>query len=311
MLETLGGKSVLITGATGLIGSHLVSALREHGGVKIFTASCGQPRFTGTRHFIGDLTEPRNIERLPDADFIIHAAGYGQPSRFLANPHAELRSIQINTSTTAALLKKAHEGFLFLSSSEIYNGTGDPEHPRACYIEGKRCGETICHSYQRANPGLRVRIARVSLAYGPGVRWGDKRVINSLICQGLEHGMIALLDRGEAIRTYCYISDAVEMLLSILFEGRDAVYDVGGKSRVTIRQLGQLIAGKLGVPFFVPKDDEEGLRGAPKEVGVDISRYINEFGKTSFTDLSYGISQTIEWHREMLRHSDEPVRQEA
>ncbi len=131
-----------------------------------------------------DLADFRTYPELPTVDVVIHAAGYGQPGRFMANPGA---TIAINTSSTAALIERlrGRDGrFLFISTSEVYSGSqkefvaeGDigtttPEHPRACYIEGKRCGEAICNSFraQGGSPGRPAWRSPTGLAPGSTTR---------------------------------------------------------------------------------------------------------------------------------------------
>ena len=104
----------------------------------------------------------------------------------------KLDTIAVNTSFLLKLFKylKPNGKFLYISSSEVYSGatpshteemigTTTPQHPRACYIEGKRCGEAICTAYREQ--GYYVKIARLALAYGPGTKAHDTRVINEFI----------------------------------------------------------------------------------------------------------------------------------
>ncbi|MFZ1992055.1 MAG: NAD-dependent epimerase/dehydratase family protein [Alphaproteobacteria bacterium] len=318
--HVLHDRSVLITGATGQVGVYLVAALRAanrrfSAGIKIHTVSRSAPPkflapiFQGAmmHHHVCDIADPVACRKLPNADVIIHAAGYGQPGKFLADP---VKTIHLNTTATALLIDKLPRdgAFLFVSSSEIYSGsvhtphaesdigTTDPTHPRACYIEGKRCGEAICHA--AATKGFRARIGRLALAYGPGTRTDDQRVLNSLIRRGLTDGEIRLMDQGRARRTYLYVADAAAMLLSILLSGNDTIYNVGGISTLTIFDLAHAISREINVPVSVPQEDA-GLAGAPAEVSLDLSRYTREFGKTNFVSMDEGLRRTIAWQRRL------------
>ncbi len=316
----LEGKRVLVTGASGLIGGYLTACLyhlKVHLGHHITVYAVvrsGVPAHLkvyldcpGTTVIQGDLTSPPFWNEIPRSDWIIHAAGYGQPSRFLQDP---VKTLALNTSTTLALFEKlAPSGrFLFVSTSEVYSGLPGhrhreteigrttPAHPRACYIEGKRSGEAICNAYRER--GVEAKSARLALAYGPGTRQGDGRVINNFIEKGLK-GDITLLDRGEATRTYCYVSDAVEILWRILLEGKDPVYNVGGTSRITIRDLALAIGEYLGVAVLLPEVPAQ-MSGAPGEVGLHMGRVREEFGKKRFIPLKVGLPRTIEWQRAFL-----------
>jgi nucleoside-diphosphate-sugar epimerase len=312
-LSPLDNKTVLITGVSGLIGLYLLAAMRGRDGITIHAVARSAPPdflaglFTGSNIHLhaADLSEPDDCRRLPAADYVIHAAGYGQPGKFMLDP---AKTILLNTLATAELLRKTADtgAFLFLSSSEIYSGsaksphreddigTTDPGHARACYIEGKRCGEAICHAFR--GQGKAAKIGRLALAYGPGTRRDDQRVLNSLLRKGLTEGKIAMMDSGAAMRTYGYVTDAAEMLLAILLHGRETTYNVGGTSRITIRGLADAIGAALHVPVTAP-EAAAGMAGAPGDVSLDLSRARNEFGKTSFVPFDQGLARTIAWQR--------------
>jgi UDP-glucuronate decarboxylase len=317
----LNGRSVLITGATGLVGVYLVAALRQANrrfdcGVTIHAVSRSAPPeflaplFSGpwVHHYIADLADINACDALPVADLIIHAAGYGQPGRFLQDP---VKTILLNVVATSVLLQRMPENgrFLFVSSSEVYSGAThaphresdigatDPGHPRASYIEGKRCGEALCHAW--AASGRHARIARLATAYGPGTRPDDLRVMNSLIRRGLQEGEITLLDQGLASRSHLYVTDAAAMLLSILLKGRQAVYNVTGTSSITILDMAKAISRALNAPLRVPVEQATGLAGAPAKVSLDLGRYVAEFRKSAFVPFEDGLQRTIAWQRQL------------
>lgn len=317
-LEAFEGKKITITGATGLVGLNIISALVFYNNnfanipIHINALSFSKPQFffqeffqkNKINIFYGDLCDSKFISKSPFTDYLIHCAGYGQPGKFLED---KIKTIAINTSATIELTKKLNQNgkLLFLSTSEIYSGclsnnhletdigNTDPSHPRACYIEGKRTGEAIVNAL-REN-GINAVSARLSLAYGPGVKAGDKRVINQFIDKGLS-GQINMLDSGDALRTYCYISDATIMLLNLLLNGNKPVYNVGGKSIISIKNLALKIGEMLDVPVNFP-ESKSFLTDAPKAVGLDLSLIENEFGHVQYVDLDYGLSKTIEWIR--------------
>ena len=318
-LDVLRDATILITGASGLIGTYILACLchLRQRGIPMQVYACRlselpphvaelviQGGFEVIRANLADFDE---YARLPEADVIIHAAGYAQPSKFMANPVA---TIQVNTSATIALLRRLRRDgkFLFVSSSEIYNGLKKPvlaetdiglttpSHPRAAYIEGKRCGEAICNTFRAR--GLQATSARLAHAYGPGTRKHDKRALNSFIEKALCQRKIELLDAGTAVRTYCYVADTVELLWQILLYGKEPVYNVGGRSTVTIADLARMIADMTGVTVIFPPTEAE-IAGAPEEVRLDLTRVETEFGKTQYVSLEEGLRATIEWQREL------------
>ncbi len=134
--------------------------------------------------------------------------------------------------------------------------------------------------------------ARISLAYGPGTKKSDARVLNQFIEKALTRGRIDLIDDGSARPTYCYIDDTVEMLWNILLHGTQEVYNVGGISEISLSALSQKIGHMLGVPAVIPVSPV----GTP-HVKMDISRYQKEFGKTDYVSLDDGLRATIAYQR--------------
>lgn len=317
----LRNKSVLITGASGIIGLYLTATLQQlrkklNIDISVWTNSkipdYLNPIFEECTTICGDITDSTFFDNLPQYDCIIHAAGYGQPLKFIKN---KVKTIQINTQSTINLLNllKSDGRFLFISSSEIYNGieqdsliedmmgNTNTNHPRSCYIEGKKCGETICYTYAEENKN--IKIARLSLAYGPGTRIDDERVFNTFIKKGLTEDNISLLDNGAAIRTYCYVTDAIEMLWNICLNSKHTVYNVGGVSRTSIYDLAVTIGKSLGKEVILP-EYQQPLSGNPKIVNVSCKRYIQEFNKSTFVHLNTGIDNTIKWYKDLFKTLD-------
>jgi UDP-glucuronate decarboxylase len=320
-MDALRNTTILVTGASGLIGTYVLACLSHLKNIgfrmQVHGLCLSEPpphvselmAKDGFALMRIDLSDFNEYHKLPQADIIIHAAGYAQPSLFMANP---IPTIQINTSATAALLKKLQPcgRFLFISSSEIYSGLKkrvlsendvgltSPSHPRAPYIEGKRCGEAICNAF--LSQGIRVRIARVALAYGPGTRSHDSRALNAFIEKALLQDKIELLDTGSAVRTYCYVADIVELLWHILLIGKDTIYNVGGTSTITIAELAQKIGKLTGKSVTFP-DTCCPSAGAPPVVKLDLSKSQVEFGKTEYVELEEGLKRTISWQRELYK----------
>jgi nucleoside-diphosphate-sugar epimerase len=307
--KSLDGASIFITGATGLLGTHLLASLcllKESGLNISVTGQYNSPPADFTYEIAerGGFYLQRDL--MGGADVVIHAAGYAQPLRFV---NAPATTIRLNTEVTHNLLQRLAPGgrFLFLSSSEVYSGntkqvvteddigTTTPYHPRACYIEGKRCGEAICNAYR--NAGVRAVSARLGATYGPGTRKHDKRVINSLIEQALTTGKIEREFPGHDARSYCYSRDAIKMLWQILLHGKAPVYNVGGVERASVATL----AGDIGnitnaVVFPTPKVGSE-LAGSAKNPILSVSRIDEEFGDLDYLSLSGGLRRTIEWQK--------------
>lgn len=273
---------IAIFGAYGLVGSNFCDYLD-----KFITDSLEVTKIK--------CDEFENIEG--EFDIIYYGSGYGQPQMFAKD---KIRTIEINTTSLIKAFSYLKPGgkFLFISTSEVYSGaeppymegflgTTTPQHPRACYIESKRCGEAICMAYREH--GYDVKIARLALAYGM-TKLGDTRVLNQFIEQGLK-GKIVLRDAGTALRTYCYVEDACELMWKILLQGKKAVYNVGGFSTITIAELAKEIGKIMNAKVTIPQDDQ-GLKDAPQEVSLNMEATLKEFNQ-SFTPLDKGLRKTI------------------
>jgi dTDP-glucose 4,6-dehydratase/UDP-glucuronate decarboxylase len=102
------------------------------------------------------------------------------------------------------------------------------------------------------------------------------------------------MDDGSALRTYCYITDVIEMFWNILLHGKEVTYNVSGFSNISIKELaenvGQILDKKVIAPVSL-----DGLAGSPKIVNISSEKYINEFQKQNFIDMGYGLENVIEW----------------
>ncbi len=316
----LSGSIVVLTGASGLLGTHIMSVLGQlerckRGPEKVFAFSRNNdPVFVDPlpkcmESIKQDLTDRSKSLRLPQVDFIIHAAGYGQPQKFMERP---ISTIDLNTRVTAELIDNLSPSgrFLFVSTSEIYSGLDNPpfkerqvgttntDHFRAPYIEGKRCGEAICIS--ALGNSKRCIAARVALAYGPGVFHDDDRVLYSFIRQAVENQIIKVADAGSARRTYCYVTDTVEMLMRLLLQqDLSGIFNVGGISHTSIRDLAMLV-GELSQCNVEFAEQENSSLGAPRSVAVDTTKIDQVFEKRDYVNLAEGVRRTLKWWKDCL-----------
>lgn len=299
----------MITGASGVIGTHFIWSYTSYAIDEdtVIYAIHNRPLPIHLKHlkninFLqGDLTDSSFLKSLPHADIIIHAATYSPPKLFMGDP---IGTLKLNTSTVFELLDKLNDDgrFLFISSSEIYDGLNNPpfketdigitntEHPRACYIEGKRCGETICLTSDKD-----VKIVRLGAVYGDGIRSSDSRVLYEFISQALTVGKITIKGGMDNVRSYCFASDAVNMMWNIISYGKQKIYNIGGDTHITIKELAILIA-KLTDVFVISSNDGI-LDGAPTKVYLDMDRYNSEFGKYNYISLEEGLLKTIHWQK--------------
>ena len=315
----LKNKKIVITGATGVVGTYFISfflmVLNTNYKPKKITLFY-KNKLPVYLNFLKknkkfnliqkDLSNIKKIN-LENQDYIIYLAGYGQPGKFIRNP---IKTYKINTATLELFINKIKKNgrFLFLSSSEIYSGLNgkvneqqvgltNTNHPRACYIESKRGGETILNLYKK-DLKYKPISARLCLGYGPGIKKDDERVLHQFIEKALKTKKIKMLDDGKSLRSYIYILDLLKMLTNILFFGKKDLYNIGGKKIITIKGLAKEISRILNVDFETPKINSINKIGKPpKNAFVSIDSYESEFGKIKLLDIKDGLKRTINWHK--------------
>ena len=311
--QKLKNKTIFITGGNGLIGSNIASYLqflnkKENLNIKLLVHSYSKPvnwlpKGENITYFSSDLNND-----IPNCkfDYLINTATYGQPKKFLQN---KLQTIKLNTETYIKLLERAKANnahVLHMSSSEIYgqvpgnkqsvsedyNGDVCTFAPRAVYGESKRLSETISKVF--IDDGLDIKIVRLAIGYGAGVKYDDARFINEFIKKAINFGEIKMMDEGKVLRQLSFITDTIEMILNIMLSGKEHIYNVGGVDLKSIREIAELIAKNENVEVKLP-EKAESVGGTPKSLILDISRYIKEFGRPKFISYENGLKKTAEW----------------
>ncbi len=311
------GKTVLVTGAAGFIGSHLVDALLKEGatvyGVDNFITGRKEnlkDAFTSSSFtFIEEdaINSPENY--LPDAfsmntklDVVFHMASPASPPTYQEHP---VETYLINTLGTHNILQyllTMHSAcrFVYTSTSEVY---GDPkEHPqkesywgnvnpngiRSCYDESKRMGETICGVHAR-DFGLDVRIARIFNTYGPRINLNDGRVIPNFFKQAVKKQPLTIYGDGTQTRSFCYVSDLVSglLLLGSVDDAKGETINLGNPTEKSILEMAQLINTLMKntetIEFKpLPGDD-------PKQRKPDISKAQTILGWSPKVSLEQGL----------------------
>lgn len=280
--EVLSGRSILITGSTGLIGGCLVDALMKNpnrdyhiyaGGRDIKRANERFKEYAScdTFHFVKfDVMYPLNSD--VDFDFIIHAASYASPNAFIKTPVEVMKSNFIGVSNLMEYgLCHRMKRFVYISSGEVYGeGDGRPFDenysgyvncmtPRSCYPSSKRAAETLCVSYAEEY-GADVVIARPCHVYGPNFSEKDNRVYAQFIRNILNDADVVMKSTGEQFRSWCYVVDCVSAILYVLLKGeKEQVYNIAdSQSVISIKDLAEIIAeiGNKSVVMEIPSSYE-------------------------------------------------------
>ncbi len=323
-LRPFRNKKVLLTGANGLLGSYLTTLIFIANQKKNLNCQLTCVSLHGPNKIVKNLLRDKKIkfskiDLAKDFDlgqskfnFIFHAAGYGQPAKFVKDPFS---TININVHATSKLLevtKRSRGRFIFFSSAEIYGnipkelgavkeefeGSISISNPRSVYGESKRMGEVLTLAFRREY-GVDAKIVRISHVYGPGGSTNDSRVLFEFIKKGLTKDKIALLDRGEAVKTYGYISDVISMIVYVALNSKDTVYNIGGRDSLSILELARVIGNVCQVPVLVPKRSVR-LAYISKDsryVKLDLTRILKEMKRFKFTSFEKGLARTIDWFR--------------
>lgn len=319
-LSPLKGCRILVTGATGLIGSCLVEVLLNdpHRSCQVYALGRNEARARqrfsryweeSDFHFIKhDISQPLTTD-IP-FDYIIHAASNASPNFFKEKPVEVIKS---NIMGVEYLMDHglAHgmKRMLFVSSGEIYgegdgsvftetdSGYVDCATPRACYPSSKRAAETLCVAYA-AEYGADVVIARPCHTYGPYFTESDNRVYAQFIRNLLEGKDLVLKSRGEQYRSWLYVVDAAHALLTILLKGaKGEAYNVADEqSNITIRQLAELLAAAENRKVVFDIDEANG-NTTPITRATFSTEKLARLGWQPKTTIADGLAHTLATQR--------------
>jgi nucleoside-diphosphate-sugar epimerase len=281
---------ILVTGATGFIGSHLVPALAGEHEVHALTRS-GHPDVPGVRWIEHDLRAPLDGVELPSRlDAVVHLA---QSRRYRDFPEAADDIFALNVAATSALVEYARgagaERFVFTSTGGVY-GHGaerfvedDAVNPINYYLASKYAAETLLAPYVHH---LHTIVLRLFFVYGPGQ---GQMLISSLARRVLADEPITI-DGDPGIRINpLYVDDAVTALTRALEHDSSLLCNVAGTEAVTLTEL----VGRLG--FAAGREPE--VRHAPAEhvgdIVGDIARMRAELGFEPRVALDEGLPRVI------------------
>lgn len=279
-IETLKGKSILITGATGLIGVHMIDALMKLGDVKVYAVGRSKERAAERLGEYYDNPDFIFIEQdvcLPfpedlKVDYVIPGASNTHP---LAYSQFPIETIMINVKGAEHALELAartNAVVLYPSTVEVYgNARGNDVFTedytgqlnlatsRSCYTESKRVSEALCQSYI-AERGVDVKIARLSRIFGPTMLATDTKASSQFIKKALAGEDIVLKSKGDQYFSYTYVTDAVAAMLHIMINGETGkAYNISNdECNVHLRDFAAICASVAGkeVVFDLPDEVE-------------------------------------------------------
>jgi UDP-glucuronate decarboxylase len=311
-------RRILVTGGAGFLGSHLCDALLERGADIL----CIDNFFSGSkdniRHFARnpffelirhDIINPILVE----VDKIYHLACPASPIHYQYNAIKTIKTNVMGTINMLGLAKRTKARILLASTSEVYGtpmihpqpedywGNVNPIGPRSCYDEGKRVAETLMMDYHRQND-VDIKIARIFNTYGPRMAINDGRVISNFIVQALKNQPLTIYGEGSQTRSFCYVSDLVEGLLSLMVsEDFIGPVNLGNPDEHTILELAELIiqlsksSSKITSKSLPPDD--------PPRRCPEISLAEDQLDWKPKVCLEDGLMRTIQYFREKLEQT--------
>ncbi len=323
--EKLAGKSVMLSGATGLIGSFLVDVLMEKNAADALNCTVyalGRNEEKAKSRFSRHASDPHLVfipydVKLPlvrndlgTVDYILHLASNTHPMQYSTDPIGTITTNIIGLQNLLDFAVEHHAArFAFASSNEIYGeNRGDAElfdesycgyinsnTLRAGYPESKRCGEALCQAY-KAQKGLDVVIPRLTRSYGPTMLMSDTKAISQFIKKGIAGENIVLKSAGTQYYSYQYVADSVSGLLTILLKGGNGeAYNIAEEhSDIMLKDLAAVIAEISGkkVVFEIPDAVEAAGYSTATKARLN-GQKLRALGWTPEYDIKRGMERTI------------------
>ena len=324
-IDKLQNSTVLVTGATGLLGSQIVRYLLclnrvKKYDIKVIALARNEKKAV---NIFGELLKNRNLktyykdivtfEKINErVDYIIHTASMTASKAFVQKP---VETIETAIWGTNNLLKFAQEtgikGMVYLSSLEVYGTTDfnlpeiseesygyiEPLDPRSSYSEGKRMAECLCSAYFHEY-GLPVKIVRLTQTFGPGVDYNDNRVFAQFARSIIEKRDIILHTKGETVRDYCYSRDAIAAIFTVLIKGEEGeAYNVANEeTTISIYDMAYLLTDiykDTGIKVKIQLDDIQKHGYAPKlKIKLDVKK-LKELGWNAEVSLAESYERLI------------------
>lgn len=329
-LDGLAGRSVMITGAAGLICSAVTDILIRYNEtheekIRILAAGrwpeemtarfgeyCGREYFQFVKY---DAVRSDNEISIA-ADYIIHGASNAFPGLVMAEP---VETMAGNFNGMNFLLGYAREHgtkrLLYISSSEVYGkkesaepfkegeyGFIDLLDPRNSYSVSKRAAETLCVSYA-SEYGIESVIVRPGHIYGPTASPQDNRVSSAFAYSAARGEDIVMKSDGSQLRSYCYCLDCASAILKVLIKGENChAYNISNSSSIiSIKEMAQLLADSAGVTLRQEDASSEEKKGFnPMSNSSLESTSLEGLGWKGIFDAPTGFGHTVGILKDMM-----------
>ncbi len=296
------GRTVLVTGGAGFIGSHLARALVEENEVRILddltTGSVDAVPDDATP-IEGDVTDRATVEEaMAGVDIVFHQAAVVSVDESVADPP---RSHRVNVDGTLTVLEAAREAgarVVLASSAAVYGDPGtlpvtidEPMTPRSPYGADKAAVDAYAHAYD-ATYGIPVVALRYFNVYGPGQRGPYSGVIEAFVQRALAGEPLTIHGDGEQTRDFVHVSDVVKAnLAAATTEHTGTAYNVGTGESVTVTDLAAIVREEAGTDADVRH--ESARTGDVRHSRAATGRARDRLGFEARVPLREGIADLI------------------
>jgi dTDP-glucose 4,6-dehydratase len=299
---------VLVTGAAGFLGSHLVDRLLAEGQTVIGVDNLSTGNIENLAHLNGhagftfqerDICQPFDPGRV---DYVFNMASPASPPEYLRLAIETLRVGSAGTESALEIAAKYGAEFLHASTSECYGdplvhpqtedywGNVNPVGPRSVYDEAKRYAEALTMAYHRSR-GVNTHLARIFNTYGPRLQPSDGRVISNLMMQALLGQPLTIYGDGKQTRSFCYVDDLIEGILRLSRSEEHMPVNLGNPDEFTILECAQAIlegTKSRSELRFEPLPQDDPTRRCP-----DITRAANLLGWKPRVSLAEGLEKSL------------------
>ena len=317
-LNKIKNKKILVLGGNSFIANY-IQAVLSLVNCKIVSVSLNKPKGIikkikkkNFRFIKVDLNDEKKTKKIFNNkfDFIFHLATYGQPKKWKQN---ELSTINLNIGLLKQVLDhsvKYKSRVLYMSSAAVYElpfkkklinensklsvGSFDSE---IVYANSKIIGEQLCRIYKEKFK-IPVYIVRPAHTYGPGQNFKDPRIIPQLIKRAILSKYIFLLNKGNSVRTWGYISDITAMILNIIQFGKSSIYNVSGSDHKSILEIAKIISKIFNnKKIHIKNKDLSYINSKYTTLKISSKKYHLEFKNKFKTNFIDGIKRTVKWNK--------------
>lgn len=310
----MGTRRVLLTGATGFIGSQVARALLESGhtvfaltrkGASLWRLDDVVPRLELVH---GELTEPDDIEAVVKdvrPELCVHSAWYTEPGRYLSSSE-NVRLANASLFLSVTLARHGCKRLVGVGTCLEYDTNADggtfseitPVGPRHLYSESKLSTYQFIEALGRRD-GMATSWARVFYQYGP---YEDERRLVPHVIRKLLAGERAQLTPGEQVRDFLHVSDVGRAIAAVGLSDVGGVVNIGSGVPLTVRALATEIGRKLDALDRLEFGAVPYSPGDPMYICANNRRLTQDVGFTPRHSLSSGLDDTIAWWKHRLSH---------